>query len=90
MEKDVYNLNIVAIHLHKLIMHDFPSIDTTALTEEQIVVVGSRYNRGTRRKLSDIIDSNRAEKGAPNRKYSEYGRTLIRRINRFNKLLKSN
>ena len=89
LETDAFNLNIVANHLFKLIKHDFKKINTEKLTDEQIIVAASRYNRGTQRKLSDFIASINALKGSKLRKYSEYGRSLMRRKNRIHKLLQN-
>ncbi|AFK62754.1 hypothetical protein TKWG_13140 [Advenella kashmirensis WT001] len=79
LETDVYNLQLVAKHLQSLIRYDYPSSNSANLTDEQYIVVGSRYNRGIERKLSDITDSIKSSPGAPNRKYSEYGRVMLRR-----------
>jgi len=87
LETDVFNLNIVAQHLYKLIKFDYPKVNTVKLTNEQLIVAASRYNRGTQRKLSDYIASINAQVGAESRKYSEYGRSLMRRIERIKKLL---
>ena len=87
LETDTFNLNVVARHLHELIKHDFPDADSENLTDEQMIVVGSRYNRGTERKLEDFIDSLRAAPGSENRKYTEYGRTILRRRDHIRNLL---
>jgi hypothetical protein len=79
LQNDVFNLDVVAKHLHNLILFDYPGINTNDLSEEQIIVAGSRYNRGTERLLQDIITSNRSAKGLAIREYSEYGRSIIRR-----------
>lgn len=72
-----FNINVVAFHLRDLILYDYPGIDTSQLTDEQIIVAGSRYNRGIERNKQDIIDSISAQKGTPQRAYSEYGRRII-------------
>lgn len=87
LSNDVYNLNVVARHVFDLIRYDYPNIDTANLSDEQIVVVGSRYNRGTSRKLDEIVDSLKAAPGAPTRDYSSYGRTILRRRDRVRSLL---
>lgn len=87
LETDVYNLNVVARHLYDLIRYDFPDADSEHLTDEQTVVVGSRYNRGTERSMKDIVDSLRANPGTKTREYSDYGRTILRRRDRVRALL---
>ena len=79
LESNVFNLNVVAMHLYNLIKRDFPEADTINLTDEQFVVIGSRYNRGTARKKEDYIASINAAPGTPVREYSSYGRTMLRR-----------
>ncbi len=79
LENNASNLDIVAKHLKNLILYDYPGTNTFVLTDEQIIVVGSRYNRGTARKLSDIINSITLPPGSPGREYSEHGRALLRR-----------
>ena len=54
LEKDVFNLNIVAKHLRALAKYDHPKADTGALTQDQIRVVGARYNRGKGPTLAQI------------------------------------
>lgn len=87
LETDAYNLKVVAKHLYDLIMYDFPNADTKNLTDEQIAVVGSRYNRGIERKLNDFINSLQAAPGTKTREYTEYGRTMLRRRERILELL---
>jgi hypothetical protein len=79
LETDGFNLEIVAKHLHGLILYDYPKANTMKLSDEQFIVVGSRYNRGTQRKLNDFIKSIKAPKGAPDRECSSYGRTMLKR-----------
>lgn len=87
LERDVCNLEVVGRHLYTLIRYDFPNADTTQLTDEQFAVVGSRYNRGTTRKLQDLLDSLNAKPGSENRDYTSYGRTMLRRRDRIRMLL---
>lgn len=89
LKKDAFNLDIVAKHLHGLILYDYPDADTANLSDEQFVVVGSRYNRGTQRALGDIVNSNRQAPGNPARIYSSYGRTMMRHKQHIASLLKS-
>lgn len=87
LETDAYNLNVVARHLFQLIKHDFPDADSENLSDEQIAITGSRYNRGTSRKLDDYFSSLKATPGSENRKYTEYGRTILRHRERIRILL---
>lgn len=88
MEIDASNLEIVAKYLVQLRKHDYPNSNTSELTDEQIIVIASRYNRGTARQLSDYIDSINAPEGEPIREYSSYGRALIRHRDQVKILLK--
>jgi hypothetical protein len=87
LETDAFNLMVVAKHLYDLIKYDFPDADSENLTDDQIAVVGSRYNRGTERKLHDFISSLTAAPGTETREYTEYGRAILRRRNRIRALL---
>lgn len=77
LETDAFNLDIVAKHLRGLILYDYPDAKTTDLTDEQFVVAGSRYNRGTQRSLADFQASYKAAPGTPIREYSSYGRAML-------------
>jgi hypothetical protein len=70
-------------------LHNLPTSPYAVdnLTDEQIVIVGSRYNRGTERKLEDFIYSLKAKPGTETRKYTEYGRAMLRRRERIRNLL---
>src|SRR5262249_19698792 len=57
LETDAFNIDIVARWLNKLIRFDYPDINTQALNDEQFVISGSRYNRGTARPLADFQQS---------------------------------
>lgn len=87
LESDDFNIKIVAMHLRDLIKYDYPNSNTRTLSVEQIILAGSRYNRGIQRKKSDFIvaikSSNRNEKD-----YISYGLALIKRQNRIEGLLK--
>jgi hypothetical protein len=89
LKKDAFNLDIVAKHLHGLILYDYPDANTANLSEEQFIVAGSRYNRGTQRALKEIINSNRQPPGNPARIYSSYGRTMLRHKQHIAALLKN-
>jgi hypothetical protein len=75
LEKDAYNLTVVAKHLRQLLEHDFPGGDGRTLTPEQIKVVGARYNRGMGLSLEQI------------RKNLSYGEALLKRWDRMTGLL---
>ena len=72
-----FNLRIVAQHLRQLIKYDYPEADTETLNDEQLILAGSRYNRGTSRDKQDIIDSIHAPKGHATRAWSSYGRRIL-------------
>jgi hypothetical protein len=78
LETDSFNIDVVARFLQKMIRFDYPTIDTRTLTDEQFVIAGSRYNRGTTRPLSDLVQSLKDPQGTPSRKYTEYGRAMLR------------
>ncbi|RJT45089.1 hypothetical protein [Rahnella woolbedingensis] len=84
---DSFNINIVARHLRVLIKADNPNLkDYRILSEEQIIIAGSRYNRGMERKREDYVASIAAQEGDPIREYSSSGRTIMRRKEAFNNL----
>ncbi|EOC1312911.1 hypothetical protein ACTEV4_003571 [Cronobacter turicensis] len=72
-----FNIRVVAFHLRDLILYDNPGVNTSVLTDEQIVVAGSRYNRGRQRNRTDIVNSIHSPIGTPSREYSEYGRRIL-------------
>jgi hypothetical protein len=67
------NLAIVARHLRQLIDVDAPG--RTALSDSEVVIVGGRYNRGPHLSLARI------------REDLSYGQALVKRKERFMKLL---
>lgn len=75
--------------MRDLIKYDYPNQDPLHMSDEQIIVPGSRYNRGTQRSLEDFIHSIYANEGAPEREWSSYGRSLIRHKSRVAKILGS-
>ncbi|MCL9672531.1 hypothetical protein [Citrobacter sp. MNAZ 1397] len=83
-----FNIRVVAFHLRDLIMYDYPDVDTANLTDEQIILAGSRYNRGLERQKQDFIDSIVAPKGAPGREYSEYGRRIVEKKEAIMKIMR--
>jgi len=54
LQKDVYNIKIVAQHLRQLIEHDGFANGLPSLTDEQIRIIGARYNRGIGLSLAQI------------------------------------
>ncbi|WP_409161041.1 hypothetical protein [Pectobacterium sp. B2J-2] len=85
---DDFNIRLVANHLRDLIIYDNPGItDTLNITDEQLILAASRYNRGIERKKEDFINSINAEAGDPMREYSSYGRMIIKRRSVINKIL---
>jgi hypothetical protein len=77
LETDTFNIDVVARLLRKLILFDYPNIDTRSLTDEQFIMAGSRYNRGTARPLKDFIQSLKDPPGTPSRVYTSYGRAML-------------
>ncbi len=87
LETDLFNLRIVAKHLRGLIRHDYPNANTAVLTEEQFIIAGARYNRGTARALSEIQSSIQSLPGTKSREYSSYGRAMVRHKEHVQELL---
>jgi len=93
---DALNIDIAARHLRNLILYDYPDADTLRLTPEQIILAGSRYNRGIDRERQDFINSILAPSvdkridpdGYKLRDYTSYGRSLIRHMSHVRGLLK--
>ncbi len=84
-----FNIRVVAFHLRDLILYDNPGINTATLTDEQIILAGSRYNRGIKRSAEDIINSIHEPIGSPSREYSEYGRQIIKKKETIMKMLEN-
>lgn len=87
LQDDDFNLRMVALHLHSLILHDFPDADTFNLNDAQIVLAGSRYNRGIERSLKDFTNALYLPKDDMKRDYISYGLALIKRRERIKKLM---
>lgn len=87
LQTDWFNLNVVAKHLHELIRYDFPDADAENLSDEQIAITGSRYNWGTDKKIDVFVESLKATPGTATRKYTDYGRTILRHRERIRSLL---
>ncbi|MEH2921919.1 hypothetical protein ACFFL1_11720 [Samsonia erythrinae] len=90
LQKDNFNLTMVAQHLYDLIKYDYPKNNTLYLTDEQLIVVGSRYNRGTQRNFSDFISSINAKEGTLEREWTSYGRSMLKYKERVMRLLYGN
>lgn len=75
LEKDVFNIGIVARHLRMLIDHDGLQKDPPQLTFEQVRIIGARYNRGIGLSLEQI------------RKNTSYGDFIVKFWPRFKRLL---
>lgn len=72
LEGDVYNIEIVALHLRQLADHDkFPR----KLNIEQVRVIGARYNRGMEISLKEI------------KKNTSYGDFIVNHWQRFSQLI---
>ncbi|MFV8800110.1 hypothetical protein ACNSPD_06810 [Yersinia enterocolitica] len=85
---DSFNIKIVAKHLKSLILFDNPKIiNTSNLTDEQIILAGSRYNRGIERHKDDFVKSIAAPVGSSVREYSSYGRRIIEKKSTIYKIL---
>lgn len=82
-----FNIRVVAFHLRDLIRYDNPGRNTAILTDEQIIVAGSRYNRGVQRNVRDIKQSIHDPIGSPSREYSEYGRHILQKKEQIMRIL---
>lgn len=88
LNKDNFNLTMVARHLYELINYDYPGTDTLNLTDEQFILAGARYNRGVQRSRSDLIRSINAEKDLIEvRDWTSYGRSMLNHREKITKLL---
>ncbi|MDC9603621.1 hypothetical protein [Xenorhabdus griffiniae] len=75
---DDFNIRASAFHLRDLILHDYPDItDTSVLTDEQLILAGSRYNRGIARDKKDFLKSIHSPSNLKERDYSSYGRRIV-------------
>ncbi|MDA8521878.1 hypothetical protein [Acidovorax sp. NCPPB 4044] len=73
LEKDVFNIEVVAKHLSQLAAHDGFS---APLGQEQVRIIGARYNRGIGLTLDQI------------RKNTSYGNFIVKFWDRFTQLLR--
>ena len=75
LQKDVFNIEVVARHLRQLIDHDGLQKNPPLLTMEQVRIVGARYNRGIGLSLDEI------------KKNTSYGNFIVKFWPRFTSLL---
>ncbi|AHG20697.1 hypothetical protein Z042_14565 [Chania multitudinisentens RB-25] len=87
--EDDFNLWIVAQHLRDMILYDYPDTATLYLTDEQYMLAGIRYNRGTERSLSDFIRfiHMKPPRGSIEFDYISYGARILQIRNHIRKLL---
>ncbi|WP_338844458.1 hypothetical protein V8J88_12480 [Massilia sp. W12] len=76
LQKDFYNIHVVALHLRQLLDLDGLQKNPPALEEEAIRVVGARYNRGRGLSLEQI------------KKNTSYGDFIVKFWPRFQNLMK--
>ena len=76
LEKDVFNIELVARHLRQLLDHDHLKDASDSLSEDQIRIAGARYNRGTELSIDEI------------RQNTSYGDFVLKYWPRFVKLLR--
>lgn len=76
LQKDIFNINVVARHLRQLIDRDGLQKNPPLLTMDQVKIVGARYNRGIGLSLDDI------------KKNVSYGNFIVKFWSRFTTLLK--
>lgn len=65
LKDPVMNIYIVASHVSDLKQIDYSDIPSSELTKDQIIVIGTRYNRGPDMHIEDIM------------KNTEYGDSII-------------
>lgn len=76
LERDVYNIDVVARHLRQLIEHDKLQGSLPELSMEQVRIVGARYNRGVGLSMEELM------------KNTSYGDFIVKFWPRFADLLK--
>lgn len=76
LQKDVFNISLVARHLRMLIDHDGLQTTPPSMTMDQVRIAGARYNRGIELSLEQI------------RKNTRYGDFIVKFWPRFSALLK--
>ncbi|QQN38007.1 hypothetical protein JHW33_24180 (plasmid) [Rahnella aceris] len=87
LQNDDFNLKVVALHLRELVEYDYPDSNTDILTDEQLILAGSRYNRGIERQKKDFIDAISLPVSDQRRNYISYGLAIIKRKDRIKKLM---
>lgn len=75
LEKDTYNIEIAAAHLRQLVERDNNQVNLPYLSEEQIRIVGARYNRGMGLSLEKI------------KMNTSYGDFIVKNWQRFSGLI---
>lgn len=75
LQKDVFNIDVVARHLRQLIDHDKLQPTPPQLTMDEVRIVGARYNRGMGLSLDQI------------KKNTSYGDFIVKFWSRFTGLL---
>lgn len=76
LQKDVFNIEIVARHLRKIIDHDGLQKNPPSLTMDTVKIVGARYNRGMGLSLDQIKQN------------TSYGNFIVKFWQRFTNLLR--
>ena len=76
LQRDTFNINLVARHLRQLIDHDGFDKSLPALTKEQIKIVGARYNRGIGLSIDEI------------KRNTSYGDFIVKRWSSLSGLLR--
>lgn len=76
LQRDAYNIDIVARHLRQLLAHDGLGRSLPVLSEDEVRIVGARYNRGMSSPLDDI------------RRHTSYGDLIVKRWRLLQELLK--
>ena len=73
LQRDVFNIHTVALHLRQLADHDNFS---SPLTKEQVRIIGARYNRGIGLPLEKIKEN------------TSYGNFIVNNWHRFSRLVR--
>ena len=73
LQRDIYNIDTVALHLRQLADHDKFS---SPLTMEQMSIIGARYNRGVGISLEKIKEN------------TSYGNFIVNNWQRFSRLVR--
>ncbi len=76
LQKDVFNIEVVALHLRKIIDHDGLQENPPYLKMDNVRIVGARYNRGMELSLDQI------------KRNTRYGDFIVRFWYRFARLIR--